>query len=225
MSLCTVLVKAQYTGSVSLGKWSNQVVIYDVDGRPFPIKYQDITGSPFFDETYKYANLVLADGKLLTSIKTRIDLCSKEVLIVTSNEMEASFNQGMVKEISFADTLTGEIVQYTFKTGFPRADKQDEYSFYRVLCSGRCSFIRSMSTVVAEKINDTSLRNERCFKLITADYLFVNHQMNILPKNKDAVLALLADKKAELTHYIKANKINCNRAGDITMLVNYYNSL
>jgi len=216
---------AQYTGSAYPEKSLNQALIYDINTRSFEAARGRIDGSPFFDESYQLANLALADGKTLSNIQTKIDLLSKEVVIITANGMEARFYQGMVKEISITDTSANGTVLCTIKSGFPAVDKQDTNSFYQVICGGRCSFIRSLNMTLAEKINDISLRNEKYFKLTTTDYFFVNNEMKILPKNNAAVLLLLADKKPALTQYIQANKINCKYTEDITRLVNYYNSL
>ena len=114
-----------------------------------------VSGSPYFTDEYKFANILLTSGRVFASVKMRIDLVAQQVYIITANGIEANMGGGMVKEVSYADkTADNGIVLYKFQTGFPAVDKQTKNNFYLILSEGRCSFLKLVVKKVAERRND-----------------------------------------------------------------------
>ncbi len=223
--LCAVNNYAQSNGITLGGTWSDQISITDVNGRPFENKYADINGNPWFNETYKPANIRLLQGRSFANIKSRIDLAAQQVYFITSNGQEAYMETGMVKEISYADTTPSGIVYYKFQTGFPATDKQTGNNFYQLLSEGRCSFIKAITKNIAERKNELSGEISKDFETTENYYLFINGEMKRLKKDRGFIMAALSDKQQQVSQFTDANKINFKNTDQLIRLFNYYNSL
>lgn len=223
--LCAADLAAQSNGVVVGGKWADQVSISDVNGRPFENNYGAVNGSPYFDAVYKYANILLRDGKKFVNIQVKLDLVTQETHFITANNQEAFAGKGIIKEISYADTGTTGIQTYKFQTGFPRVDRQTEINFYQVLAEGRCSFLKSITKSIEEKKSELSGEIAKDIETTENYYLFTKNEMKRLKKDKDFILSQLADKQAEINQFIQSNKINYKNTDDLTRLFNFYNAL
>jgi len=223
--LCTADLAAQPNGVVVGGKWADQVSISDVNGQPFKNKYDAVNGTPYFDAAYKYATILLSDGKKFVNIQVKLDLVEQETHFITANNQEAFAGKGIIKEISYADTMNTGIKLYKFQTGFPRVDRQTEINFYQVLAEGRCSFLKSITKSIEEKKNELSGEIAKDIETTENYYLFTKNEMKRLKKDKAFILSQLADKQAEINQFIQSNKINYKNTDDLIKLFNFYNSL
>ena len=223
--ICTGTLAAQPNGMVIGGKWADQIAISDVNGRPFENRYADVTGSPYFDAGYKFAKIILKEGKRFTNIQTKVNLLTQETVFITANEKEAYLQAGMVKEIAYADSTDKGILQYKFQTGYPAVDKQTTNNFYQVLAEGRCSLLKSITKNISERKSELSGEIAKEFEATENYYLFANNEMKRLKKDKAFILSQLADKQVELDQFIQSNKINCRNTADLIKLFTFYNSL
>lgn len=219
-------VRDKYVSQMPGTSWSDQVYISDVNGQPIKQKYVDVNGSPYFNDVFKVANIVLTKGnKVLVNVKTRIDLADQETHFISANGVEAFMFAGMVKEITYADTTADGILFYKFQTGFPAIDRQTVNNFYLVLAEGRCSFLKSIYKRVSEKKTELSGEVVKEFETYEDYYLIINGVMKRWKKDKDFILAELTDKQAQVNQYLLSNKVNFKNAEQVTKLLNYYNSL
>lgn len=218
-------VRAQNNGVVVDGKWSNQIFITDVNGRPFENKYLDVIGTPFFNADYKVAEIKLKQGRTFVKIKTKIDLVAQETYFITTNGIETYLEVGMVKEIKYFDTIKNNIVSFKFQTGFPPIDLNTENNFYQVLSEGRCSFLKSTSKKILEKKNELSGEVIREFETYESYYLFINGEMKKFKKDKDFIRSQLLDKLQQVDLFLNTNKIDLKNREHLVLLFNYYNSL
>lgn len=218
-------IAAQSNGLVVKGKWPSQVFISDVNGRPFESRFDDVSGTPYFNAAYKYADITLKQGRKFTQVKMKINLVTQETIFVSANGIEGYMEAGMVKEISYADTTAGAILQYKFQTGFPSVDRQSDRHFYQVLAEGRCGLVRSIVKKVIERRNELSGEVVREFESTENVYLYINGEMKRFKKDKEAVLSVLSDKQAELSQFVSEHKTNFKNIDQVVLLLNYYNSL
>jgi hypothetical protein len=229
MAICVSSLSAQVStpsGLVINGKWAKQIFISDVNGRPISNKYADVSGSPFFNETYKFANITLTQGRVFVNVKTRIDLAAQETYFISSNGIEAYMERGSVKEISYTDTTADDgILFYKFRTGYPTIDKQTTTNFYLVLANGRCSFLKSIIKKVSEKKSELSGEIIKDFDTYEDYYLFSNGIMKRLKRDKDFILAELSDKREQVNQFIQTNTVNVKKQEQLIKLLTYYNSL
>lgn len=218
-------IAAQSNGLVVKGKWPSQVFISDVNGRPFESRFDDVSGTPYFNASYKYGDITLKQGRKFTQVKMKINLVTQETVFVSANGIEGYMEAGMVKEISYADTTAGGVLLYKFQTGFPAVDRQNDKHFYQVLAEGRCNLLRSIVKKVIERRNELSGEVVKEFESTENVYLYINGEMKRFKKDKEAVLSILSDKQAELNQYVSEHKTNFKNLEQVALLLNYYNSL
>ncbi|MEO7531797.1 MAG: hypothetical protein ABIS69_10310 [Sediminibacterium sp.] len=209
-----------------LNNWSNQLFISDVNGRPVVNRYPDISGSPYFNTEYKFASVILENNKKFANIKMRLDLVAQEIYFIASNGVEAFIEAGKVKEIAYYDTSSdGKIIAYKFQSGLPAIDKQTERNFYQLLAEGHCSFLKSSIKKISEKKSELSGEVTKEFETYENYYLFINGEMKRLKKDKEFILAELADKQAQMSQYIQSQKLNPKNNEHLIKIINYYNTL
>lgn len=195
------------------GRWDGQVFV------------RGTKGTPFFNETYKYATVRMKQGRKLENTRVKLDLVTQELVVEVANGIETNLSAGMVSELSYADTTASGIVFYTFKTGFPAVDKQNEKNFYLVLSEGRCSLVKAIVKKAIERRNEISGEVVKEFESTEQTYLFTKGEMKVFKKDKDFILSVLADKKAELNQYLTEHATNFRNQEHMIRLLNYYNSL
>lgn len=195
------------------GRWDSQVFV------------RGSKGTPFFNETYKYATVRMKQGRKLENTRVKLDLVTQELIVEVANGIETNLSAGMISELSYADTTASGIIFYTFKTGFPAVDKQNGKNFYLVLSEGRCSLVKAVVKKTIERRNELSGEVVKEFESTEQTYLFTKGEMKILKKDKDFILSVLADKKTELNQYLSEHVTNFRNQEHIIRLLNYYNSL
>ncbi|MBI2272187.1 MAG: hypothetical protein HYU70_00195 [Bacteroidetes bacterium] len=216
---------AQNNGVVVSGKWPSQVFISDVNGRPFESRFDDVSGTPYFNADYKYGDITLKQGRKFVQVKMKINLVTQETIFVSANGIEGYMEAGMVKEITYADTTAEGIRLYHFQTGFPAVDRQTDKHFYQVLAAGRCSLLRSVVKKVIERRNELSGEVAKEFESVENIYIYVKGEMKRYKKDKDSLLPWLADKQEEMNQYMAGHKINFKNLDQVIQLLNYYHSL
>ncbi len=184
-----------------------------------------LTNSPFYNESYKYGEILFNRGRKISNVKLRIDLFTKTAQFISFNEIEAILDPGTVKQVSYSDTTTDGIIFYKFKTGFPAIDGKTADNFYIVLAEGNCNLLRSVEKKVHERRNDMRGNFIRDYETFDFFYLQVKGEMKKLKKDKEFLLAELSDKKAQLELFIEQHKLNLRNIESITKLINHYNTL
>jgi hypothetical protein len=114
---------------------------------------------------------------------------------------------------------------YKFQTGFQLIDKQDQRNFYQVLAEGKCGLVKSITKSISERKNELSGEVAKEFETTENLYLFVKGELKRLKKDRDFVMAELADKQLPVNRFVLDNKINFKNLDQIVKLLNYYNSL
>ena len=183
------------------------------------------TGTPYFNEEYKYANIKLKHGRSFNNVKTRIDLLNLTTYFISSNGIEINIEAGNIKEITYADTTMSGIIFYKFQTGFPSFEKQTEKNIYLVLSEGRCTFLELITKKVTETKNNFSGGTVYDYETFEEYFLLLNGKLKRVKKGKDFILIELADKKPLLIEFIQTNKLNMNKPEHISRLITYYNTL
>jgi hypothetical protein len=182
------------------------------------------SGTPFFDENFKYADIILSKTRKFTAVKMRIDLEMHMVQFV-SNGVEAELQPGMVKEVSYADTTTDGILFYKFRTGYPASDNRTANHFYIVMAEGSCSLLRLVEKKVTQRRNEITNEVFKDYENAENFFLFTKGGMKRLKKDKDFIMAELADKQVQVNEFVQTNKINFRNVDQLVKLINYYNTL
>jgi hypothetical protein len=181
--------------------------------------------SPFLDENFKYGTVAMKSGRVIPGVRFRINLVTNETECLFATGFTAMLAKGSVKEISYTDTTESGQIFYRIKTGYPPFDKQTRDHFYIVLSEGRCNFLRSVEKKLAEKVNDLNRSISQEYETQNEYYFFSNGSVKRWKKEKEFVLAELADKEEQVNKFMLENKTNFRNLENVTALLNYYNSL
>ena len=205
--------------------FSGQIIISDFYGRPFDKYSPDIEGSPFLEDRFYKATLLLHNGRVIDSLGVRIDLYKQEIDIKMPNDIEAVAGPGMIKEILLQDSAQPQKLLYKFRSGFPAVDNQNENNYYQVLADGKITLVKSIRKKIAEQKNDISGEIVKVFETYEDYYLVVNKVMIKAKRNTSFFEAQMTDKKEPVKKYIKDHNINCRYMDKAAELVAFYNSL
>ncbi len=223
--LSTYTIHAQSNGVVVPGKWSDQIFITDVNGRPFENKYGDYTGSIYNNDAYTLSDVVLNDGRKFHHVKTKIDFLSQQMIFMSSEGKVGILGNGSVKEIAYYTTLGSTSPDLTFRTGFPKIDLLTPNNFYQVLADGKCVLLKSISKFLTENKNELSGEISRTIETVENIYVFFDGKMTRLKKDREAVLDILIDKRKELIKFKEENNLDLKKNDDLVKLVMKYNTL
>lgn len=218
-------INAQSNSISTTGKWGQQIFISDVNGRAFENKYGDVSGSAYLFPDFKYATIVLTDGRQYSNVKARINLVEHEVNFIASNGEEGYIGKGMVTAITINDTTKQGIKKYTFQSGYPTTDNQTVIHFYQVLASGKAKLLKSINKNIEERLNELSGEKSKEFAVRENMYLQIGGGLKRIKKDAGFILGLMADQKDAMNLYINSNKVNFKAEEQLVKLVEYYNSL
>ena len=180
--------------------------------------------SPYFNENYRFADILMVKGRKFINVKARIDLFNQTIAFV-ANDIEAMLEPGSVRELSYRDTTESGIISYRFRTGYPAIDNKTPNNFYIVLADGKCALLRSVEKRLTQRKNEISGQVFNDYETIENYFLFSKGEMKHLKKDKDFILSELADKQQEVNKFIQDNKLNLRNNDHLVKLLEYYNGL
>jgi hypothetical protein len=205
-------------------KYAMDVKTTDFNGRPYQTVYPDAEGSPFFADDFNYANLLLNKGATYQRVKVRLDMVSHELHLINGAGNEIVSENGLVRKVEMIDSVTG-LIHYIFITGCPAIDQQSGNEFYQVLSDGRLQLLLYTKKEFVEEKNSMSGEIRHFFKERSELYTLRDGVITKLKRDKDAVMAQMADKQAEVEAWLKARKMSYKSNGMLASLFDYYNSL
>lgn len=192
--------------------------------RTIPAQTTRFNNSPYFNENYRFADIIMVKGRKFINVKARLDLSNQTVAFV-SNDIEAVLEPGTVREMSYRDTTENGIVAYRFRTGYPAIDNKTTNNFYIVLADGRCTMLRSVEKRVTQRKNDVTGDVFKDYETTESYFLFSKGEMKHLKKDKDFILSELSDKQEEINKFIQDNKLNPKNYEHLMKILDYYNTL
>ena len=94
------IIHAQANSVSTTGKWGSQIFISDVNGRAFENKYADVNGSPYLFPNFKFASIVLSDGRKYSNVSARLNLVEHEINFIAIKLISCStrFNLALTLE-------------------------------------------------------------------------------------------------------------------------------
>lgn len=205
--------------------WDSYINITDFNGRLFQNKYPDVEGSPYFIDSFRFANITTNKGSVYENVKTRIDLHSNEIQLVVKEGKEIIAEDGLIKNILLVDSSEAEPVHFFFRSGYPAIDKNTDNTFYEVLSDGNIQLLRHITKEIQETKNEMSGEISKQFIKREEYYIFLNGQIRKIKRDKDFIFEIMSDKKDKIEEYLKGKKLNFKNTEMLTRLFEYYNSL
>ena len=163
LTIASSSLYSQANNISTTSKWGQQIFLSDVNGRAFENKYADVSGSAYLYPNFKFATIVLKDGRTYNNVQARLNLVEHEVNFIASNGEQGYIGKGMVTSILFNDTSKDGVNTYIFQTGFSPIDNQSAIHFYQVLVNGKISLLKSINKNI-EDFNNTIINQDFCNK-------------------------------------------------------------
>lgn len=215
---------AQTQAVRNVGKFDQQVTLTDANGLPINREYKGLEGFPFLINEFKYANIELKNGRMLLFVPIKLDIYANNINFVSAEKETGIIDGTAIKRIMLIDSSTNN-VELLFQTGFPAIDYHKEGEIYQVLAEGKLLLLKSATKKIETRKNDFSGEIVKEFVLYEDLYVFHNGEMKRLKKDKEFLLMLMHDKRAEMDKYLKQNKKNLKNQQILAETFRYYNQL
>ena len=225
LTIASSSLYSQANNISTTSKWGQQIFLSDVNGRAFENKYADVSGSAYLYPNFKFATIILKDGRTYNNVQARLNLVEHEVNFIASNGEQGYIGKGMVTSILFNDTTKDGVNANFFQTGFSPIDNQSAIHFYQVLVNGKISLLKSINKNIEERLNELSGEKSKEFAQRENLYVLYEGSLKRVKKDSDFFLSTMANQKEAINQYIRTNKLNFKNEDQLKKLVEFYNSL
>jgi len=192
-----------------------------VDGAPVTlIKKIDVKGSEFLYEKWLPANVENAKRQKYKDIKVKYNLLEDVPYFLGKADGAMSF---IVPLIEFTiQKENGE--QQTFKSGFPRIDKNSELTFYEVLAEGNAKLLKKISKKIVESREYNAATMVKSIVDNVSYFIFEGGKLSSIKKDKKSLTSVL-QKKDVFQKYLSESGISVKKEEDLVNAIDKYNSL
>jgi hypothetical protein len=189
-----------------------------LNGRIWWNQYSKAIGNQYFLDGSFLKGSVVFNGRHYSGLDLKYDIANDELLYTTENHPVICMNKEMV------DSFTLEFANITYNIFNAGNDTSSILKGYvNLLYSGPYS----LYVKYTKKIYPLAVDGR--FDLFAEEHQVFLSTPNgiVLIKNKKKLFDILKDKKKELNHFIRANKLKCNfkNPESITPVIKYYNAL
>jgi hypothetical protein len=185
------------------------------------IRYDDIAGSPFWNDKSQLAFLY-SHSKYAATVPVRINLATNEIYF-TKDAEELVLDSGLIDKIVFKAANDSFVFSNQINNLLVKG--KPVKGFVQVLNPGKYQLLKYMQKKVAssELVSATGKKNYY-FTTETNYFIKQDDKVNHLKKlNKETILSFLPSSSG-FEETISKNKINFNVEKDVVFFLNYYNS-
>jgi hypothetical protein len=185
------------------------------------INYNDIQGSPFWNDKFQKADLYY-NNNFVSKAEVRINLATDEVYFLKDKE-ELVLDSGIIDRIVF--TGTKDSFEFTNQVKDLIVKGNPVKGFVQVLSAGKkCQLLKYVSKQIAKSdaISPTG-KIEYLFTTQTSYYILQNDEVvHIKSLNMENILSVLNPSNKD-DQWINENHINFKKEKDVVRFLNYYN--
>ncbi|MCE5347181.1 MAG: hypothetical protein LLG13_12970 [Bacteroidales bacterium] len=187
------------------------------------VSYSSIDGDPYIFKDFQKGRLVLNSGET-AEVDMRYDISANEMHMKYNNQIYAIFHPEKVKLIE-AGNLKFIYSKYL------KSEKDEtpkEGSYFIVKTDGKCKLLIKKNIRIQDAELPKPLQDAKPAKFIPTNdtyYLKLDNESAVRVRNKNEVLAVMEDKKAEIEKYISSNKSDIKNIKDLDKIITFYNGL
>lgn len=212
---------AQRSVDVEKSSVSNST-LFVVGGEPFVNEkfVRLVSGTPYFSKEWMPATGRDANGRTYRSRAIRLDLVDNRVIFLDSTGAEMIATTPLL-ELTLADTLTGSTYHFVNRV----TPELPHKGWYLLKAEGAATLYQYFLKLLSERQPYGSATTEQTLATMSEFYLVRNGQVYPVKKAKE-LLPLLADRGNGPEALLKTSTVRSLPAAEqMTVLVNYYNSL
>jgi hypothetical protein len=189
------------------------------------LTYEDVEGTPFWDEHWNSAILYFKSGAIYKLPKAKLNLYTSEVHYENEKEGELVAETNLIDKIAFLDSKEATKILATFAV-LPDYIDNKPAGFYRVFNNGAYQLILLQKNLVKVSPFDPLLGKNVTSFFKKTYYGIYNNGKTIPLKGLDRNSVLEAIPfNASIQPWIKNTKNKLKSEEDFIALLNYYNSL
>lgn len=187
------------------------------------LAYVDISGSPFWDESWNAAIFVLSNGNTAKVRKAKLNLYTNEVHFVNSNGIELVCENKDIKKIIFFKGMDTTKVLAVFESFLDASNTVNSY--YHVLNTGRLRLLVLQKILINEKEYDP-LSGKREHSFFPKTTYAISDNGNLLPlKSLDySNIFFIVHSNANAQQWLKQNKNKLKNESEVVSFLNYCNT-
>lgn len=179
--------------------------------------YENIEGSPYFDDEWTNSEITLKNGDVFSNIPSKINFHLNEVHVLDKKNTELILPNLSLSKITFSKKL----VNYEFITGInPKTNKT---VLFRILNDGQIQLIRFTERKITEIKDYNSAVAVNKLKEESSLFLLSNKKVITIEKSRDFWLSQLGDKKEKIEIFLDQRKNKIKSEKDILELLDFYN--
>ncbi|MBC6111632.1 hypothetical protein ACFOG5_20470 [Pedobacter fastidiosus] len=184
-------------------------------------QYVDVSGSPYLFDAWAKGKVTTKSGKLFNVDSLKYDLIDDQLIFKDEKGVLMHFEEPITK-FEIENGLGG--VSY-FVNGLPASDGSNPSSYFEIINKGKVSlYKRSTKTIVEDKPYGSATVN-KSFQPNNSYFVLQEETLKKINLNSKNAIALFESKKAEMTDYLKKNKVNFKNDEDLKNLFTYFNKL
>lgn len=195
------------------------------DKKAASLTYEDVEGTPFWDEHWNSAVLYFKSGAMYKLPKAKLNLYTSEVHYENENGSELVAETNLIDKIAFLDSKDATKILAVFAV-LPDYIDNKPAGFYRVFNNGAYQLILLQKNLVKVSPFDPLLGKNITSFFKKTYYGIYNNGKTIPLKglDKNSVLEAIPFN-ASIQPWIKNTKNKLKSEEDFIALLNYYNSL
>lgn len=213
-----ILIAVAVLVSAVLGAKAQTNIGYlkDVSGNTVELRTKtELVGDPYLTKDWSRAIITTTDGKKYQDVPIKYDQI-ENVLYFKDTEGNANKFVDAVKEFVLVDE--GNAIYRVFAAG--------NKFFYHILYDGKTKFVHRDAKYLKENREYNSAITTQ--KVASANKYYIvrpDHSMEEVKLNKKSILAVLANKEAELTKYVNETKPDLSTVEGFKQLLAFYDQL
>jgi hypothetical protein len=225
LCFCSISIAAQKTVDVTTGNVSamSPAFFNVVGGEPFVMaKFTKLVeGTPYFKDEWMKGNVIVNGGGQYSGVYLKLDLYDNEVHFQDQkgNEMIATTP---IQKVILVDSISQQAYNFVNGEYMPAIGKIK--GWYQLLSEGNAMLFKKINKQMQEVKSYGSATVEQ--SIVTSPRYYVLYKLNFTEIKKIKDLAdVFADKKQEVSQFVKNNNLSGKTDNDFITVISYYNSL
>jgi hypothetical protein len=198
----------------------------DVNGSPLKAsRYVDINGSPYLVDTWQKGTVQLNNGQTY-NLDIKYDLIADDLMFKDKNGDSLTFVLP-VKEFKMDYFANGVLQTHIFRSGYPAAGGNGgAETLYEVLYEGPLALLKKQTKSIWEETTTYGTANRtKNINTKTLYYVFNGKSMTPFRPQKKALLAALPEHADKMDQYIKTNRIDVSKDGELVRVFENLNTV
>jgi hypothetical protein len=195
------------------------------DKKATGLNYEDVEGTPFWDENWNSAILYFKSGAIYKLPKAKLNLYTSEVHYANDKDGELVAETNLIDKIVFLDSKDVTKISAVFAV-LPDYIDNKPAGFYRVFNNGAYQLILLQKNLVKVSPYDPLLQKS-ITSFFKKTYYGIYNNGKIIPiksLDKNSIVSVLPFN-ASVQPWIKNSKNKLKSEEDMIALLNYYNSI